>query len=236
MGGTLLLWFFLPQPFPLWPQWGWPALGAVALVGLVISSLTDVETNAQVQLNVFQEQFNTRQILDPQLRREVEQALEYQRSIQTHTAQQQPGALKDRLEDTTRQIEDWVSNIYKLALQLDMFRHDPLLAEERESVPRDLEALTSRRHQEDNVDVQQQLDAVIASKRKQWNSLHALEERMEQAELQLEQSNTALATIYSQAQLISSQDIRSGRSDRLQQDIQEQVAQLNDLVSQSANP
>ena len=231
IGGTILLWFFIPQPFPFWPAWGWPVLGGVALVALIISSITDVETNAQVQLELFQEQFDIRKIMDTMLRGEVEQALEYQRSIQAHAAKQRPGLLKDRLEDTTRQIENWVSNIYKLALQLDMFRHDPLLAQELESVPKDLETLTSRRNQEDNVEVQQQLDEVIASKRKQWESLRALEERMEQAELQLERSNTALATMYSQIQLISTQDIRSGRSERLQQDIQEQVARLNDLVS-----
>jgi len=40
-----------------------------------------------------------------------------------------------------------------------------------------------------------------------------------------------LATVYSQVQLISAQDIESGRSDRLRQDIQDQIARLNDLVS-----
>jgi len=231
IGGTLLLWFFSSDLFPTWPGWVWPALGGLALLMIVVSSVTDAKTNAQVQLDLFQEQFELRNILDPLLRREVEQALEYQRSIQAHTAKQRPGLLKERLEDTTHQIGNWVSNIYKLAVQLDMFRHDPLLMQERESVPRELETLTSRRHQENNVEVQQQLDEVISSKRKQLDSLRALEERMKQAELQLEQSNTALATIYSQAQLISTQDIRSGKSDRLRQDIQEQVAQLNDLVS-----
>jgi uncharacterized protein YoxC len=55
--------------------------------------------------------------------------------------------------------------------------------------------------------------------------------RMKQAELQLEQSVTALATVYSQVQLVDARDVDSGRSERLQADIQEQVDQLNDLIS-----
>jgi uncharacterized protein YoxC len=54
---------------------------------------------------------------------------------------------------------------------------------------------------------------------------------MRQASLQLDNSLTALATVYSQVHLIDAQSIGSGRAERLQADIQEQVASLNDLVS-----
>jgi uncharacterized protein YoxC len=54
---------------------------------------------------------------------------------------------------------------------------------------------------------------------------------MKQAELQLEQGLTALATVYSQMQLIDAQDLDSSRSERLRADIQEQVERLNDLVA-----
>jgi uncharacterized protein YoxC len=47
----------------------------------------------------------------------------------------------------------------------------------------------------------------------------------------MEQSLTALATIYSQVQLIDAQGVDSGRAERLQADIREQVDRLNDLVS-----
>lgn len=231
IGGTILLTYFIPQPFPGWPVWGWPALGGFALLVLVISTITDNASKAQVQVELTQEHYNPRNILDPVLHREVERALDYQRSIQAYVAQQREGQLKTWLEDITRQTEDWVDGTYALAMQLDKFRHDPLLAQDRESLPRELETLTSRRHQESNVDVQQQLDEVIISKRKQWESLRALDERMTKAEVQLEQSNTALATAGSQVQRINRQDIHTNRADQLQQEIAEQVTQLNDLVS-----
>ncbi|HQE92313.1 MAG TPA: hypothetical protein PLH19_02320 [Anaerolineae bacterium] len=231
IGVVLLLTFFMPQPFGWWPLWGWPALGGLAVLAIVISSLTDVETTTKVQLDTFQERFDPRKVLDPQLRQEVETSLEYQRRIEAYIRKQRAGVLRDRLHDTAGQIAEWVGHVYQLALRLDAYRHDSLLAQERMAVPKELEALTARRNLETKPEVKKQLDAVIESKHKQWESLSALHSRMEQAELQLEQSNTALATIYSQVQLISAQDIESGRSDRLRQDIQDQIARLNDLVS-----
>jgi len=231
IGMVMLLTFFWQELFPGWPLWVWPALGVVGVAAMVLSSITDAAANAKVQLNLFQERFNPRKVRDPELRREVEKALEYQRGIEAHIGKQRSGVLRDRLEDTAGQLADWVSHIYELALRLDAYRHDPLLAQERATAPRELEALVSRQSIEKNSAVKQQLDAVIESKRKQMESLAALNSRMEKAELQLEQSNTSLATVYSQAQLISAQDINSGRSDRLREDIQEQIARLDDLVS-----
>jgi uncharacterized protein YoxC len=54
---------------------------------------------------------------------------------------------------------------------------------------------------------------------------------MRQAELRLEESMTALSTVYSQMQLIGAREVDSSRSERLQADIREEIAQLNDLIS-----
>ncbi|MEZ4634213.1 MAG: hypothetical protein R2856_04415 [Caldilineaceae bacterium] len=51
---------------------------------------------------------------------------------------------------------------------------------------------------------------------------------MKQAQLQMDQSLTALATVYSQVRLIDAQDVASGKAERLSADIQEQVNRLND--------
>ena len=71
---------------------------------------------------------------------------------------------------------------------------------------------------------------MIDSKGKQWQALRDLDDRMKQAELQMEQSLTALATIYSQIQLVDAQSVESGRAERLQSDIRDQVNRLGDLV------
>jgi len=228
---ALVLTFVYPHPFPFWPSYGWILLGLVGLVVIIYSSLTDADANAQILLNAFQEQFDPRTIKDRELREKVETALEYQRRIETQIRQQDNGLIRDRLNDTAGQITDWLSNIYKLALRLDAYQRDELLERERATTPKEIDQLLAQRRNETNPKVQQQLDSVIAGKRDHWQSLRDLDARMKEAELQLDQSVTALATIYSQIQLIDAQSIDGGRAERLQADIHEQVARLNDLVS-----
>lgn len=228
---TIVLFFLLRRPFFWWPPFGWPLLGLGALILLVYSSIRDAETNARLLLDLFQEQFNPRAIRDRALRKDVEMALEYQRRIETEVTQQREGLIRDRLEETANQITEWLSNIYQLAHRVDSYRANELLAREREELPRELEQLTAQRKFESNSTLQAQMDEVIASKGKHWQSLRELDARMKQAALQLEQSLTALATVYSQIQLIDAQSINSGRAERLQADIREQVERLNDLVA-----
>ena len=231
LAGTILLTALFSHPFSWWPVWGWPLLGLLGLAAIVHSSLTDAETNARILQELFQEQFDPRRIRDQDLRGDVETALEYQRHIEAQVRGQRAGVLRDRLEDTANQLSNWTGNIYRLALRLDTYRGDALLARDREKVPQEIEALAARRRREGDLSVQRELDEVLESKGKQWQTLRALDARMKQAELQLEQSLTALATVYSQVQLIDAQDVDSSRSERLQADIQEQVSRLNDLVS-----
>ena len=231
LAGTLLLTVLLSRPFPGWPVWGWPLLGLLALAVLVYTSLADAETNARLVAELFREQFDPRQIRDGSLRGEMETALEYQRRIEAQARSQRPGALWDRLEDTAGQLSDWISNIYRLALKLDAYRRDELLVQERRTVPQEIEELAARRRLENDPAVRQELNAVLESKGRQWQALRALDARMKQAELQLEQSMTALATVHSQVQLIDARDVDGGRSDRLEADIREQVERLNDLIA-----
>jgi hypothetical protein len=53
---------------------------------------------------------------------------------------------------------------------------------------------------------------------------------MERAELQLDDTLSAMGTIYAQMQLIGAKDIDSGRAQRLRQDIADQVHSLHDIV------
>ena len=227
----LVLTFVYPRPFVWWPKFGWLLLGVVALVVIIYSSLTDAEANAEILLTTFQEQFNPRAIADKELRTQVESALEYQRRIEAQVRQQNSGLIRDRLNDTAGQITAWLSNIYEIALRLDTYQRDDLLARERAQLPQEIDQLLARRRNESSTKVQEQLDNVLTSKRNHWQSIRDLDARMKEAALQLDQSVTSLATIYSQVQLIDAQSIGSGRAERIQEDIREQVARLNDLVS-----
>ncbi|MGD2146000.1 MAG: hypothetical protein PVH41_04845 [Anaerolineae bacterium] len=230
VAGTILVTALLPRPFPWWPVWGWPFLGLLGVAAIFYSSLNDPEANARVVRNLVQQRFNPREIGDRALREEVETALAYQQQIETQIRQQRAGVMHDRLQDTANQLSEWIANVHRLAVTLDAFRRDELLARDMKTVPEELETLTARRDLERDPEIRQELARVVASKGKQWQTLRTLHTRMEQAELRLEQSMTALATIYGQIQLIGAREMDTGRADRLQADIREEIAQLDDLL------
>jgi len=231
LAGTILLMAFVPHPFPWWPVWGWAVLGLAGIVAIFLSSLTSAAANARLLLKTFQEQFDPRGIHHPELRQRMASALEYQRRIETQVRQRSGRLLWDRPEDVAEQVKEWIRYIYQLAVRLDAYRQDALLEMQRNSVPQEIGQLVAQRQKETNPLFQQELDQVLASKRKQLDTLQALETRMKQAEFQMEQSLAALATVDSQIQLIDAQSVESGRSERLMEDIREQVNRLNDLVS-----
>ncbi|NIV40226.1 MAG: hypothetical protein GWN58_65735, partial [Anaerolineae bacterium] len=66
------------------------------------------------------------------------------------------------------QLSDWIGNIYELALKLDAYRRDELLARERKTVPQEIEELTARRRLTNDPTTQRGLDQVLESKGQQW--------------------------------------------------------------------
>ena len=231
VAGTILLTALYARPFPWWPVWGWPLLGLLGLAAVAYSSLTDADTSARVLQDLLRARFDVGRIGDQALRAQVESALEYHRHIEAQARRHRSGSLRTRLEDTANQLVSWIGHMYQLALRLDAYRFDALLARGRAVVPRDIEELKARRKRETNPTVQKELDEVLESKRKQLETLQDLDTRMKQAELQMEQSLTALATVYNQIQLIDARDQDSSRAERLAADIQEQISKLNDLVT-----
>jgi hypothetical protein len=230
LAGTIVLTGLMPKPFPWWPIWGWPLLGLLGIGAIFYSSLTNQKKNAELLLRFFQEQFDLKAIQQPELKEEVELALEYQRRIETQVRQKGRGILWDQPGDTANQLNDWIANIYRIAKRLDVYRRDGLLDSQRETVPDEIRSLERRIDQEDNQIFKDQLNELLESKKRQWETLQALDARMKQAEIQLSQTLAAMATVDNQVKLIDAQDVESGRSERLRSDIREQVNRLNDLI------
>lgn len=231
LAGVLLATYFVPQPFPWWPLWGWAALGVVGVAGLVVSSLTDPEHNRQVVAELFVQEFTTAGIKDSKIKDKLEQALDYFRRIQAAVQTQKGGVMQDRLGDTVRQINDWLANMFQLARRLDAYRRDDIIKRDLKSVPAEISSYRQRFNLERDPSVRQQMEAAINARTTQQEALDRLENMMEKAEFQLEQSLAALGTIYPQVQLIGAREVDSSRTQRLQADISDQVNTLNDLVS-----
>ena len=230
LGGTIVLTVLLSQPFPGWPVWGWPVLGLLGLVALVYASLIGDKASGREFLDLFRQEFDPFRIRDDALRREVEDALEYQQHIEVWMREQRSGVLRDWLESMAGQFYGWIGNIYELAQKLDAYRQGELLAHEQQVVVQRIEELAARRRLEHDPVIRRELDAALEVKGQQWQALRGLDARILQNESSLRESITELAAVYAQVQQVDAQDVQSGRSSRLEADIREQVDRLKDLV------
>ena len=125
-----------------------------------------------------------------------------------------------------------MENIYNLAQRLD--RHD----QERELLHRDykhasqrIKELDKKLGREKDEAVANQIELTLGSLRRQVETIESLENTMKRAELQMDNTLSALGTIYSQAMLVDAKDIDRGRAQRLQQEIAEEVTDLSDILS-----
>lgn len=230
LAGAILLTVFYPKPFAWWPIWGWLVFGLVGVGAITYSSLTNAETNARLVLLSFQDHINAREIKLPGLREDVEMALRYQRRIDEYLRKQDESLLWDRAQTTASQIQNWIENVYHLAIRLDVYRRDTLLKQEMKELPAEIKSLTAQREKEKDANLIEEFDQLIESKQKHYSTLETLDSKMKQAALQLEHSLSALATLDSQVRLIAAQDVDGGRSERLKADIQEQIDRLGDLL------
>jgi hypothetical protein len=226
----LILFALVPQPLPFWQRWFWLILGALGEIGLVWSSLKDPAFRAKAVAEMFHEKFKAREIENQALRARVEKALEYRDRIDEVIAKSREGVLREHMADVSQGITDWMESVFRLAKRLDAYLTDKMIHQDLQSAEPAIENLKKRLALEDDDMVKRQISQTIAQKQIQRDNLRKLENVMEQADLQLESTITAMGTVYSQIMILGSRDVASGRAQRLQQDITDQVQALQDVV------
>lgn len=227
---TILLIYFVPQPFPWWQWWFWLVIALVAEALIVYTSVSDEDTGAQVVADMLREQYDPAHIHSPKYRAAVERALDYRTRIQDVIRRSERGVLQAHLKESTSGISDWIAQIFRLARRLDDFDGDVMIKQDLQSVPGTIQELGRRAASEPDPAVRDQARQVLASRQEQWQNLQKLVSTMDSAGLQLEATLTALGTVYSQLVLIRSKDdIEDSRAQRLRGDIADQVKKLNAL-------
>jgi hypothetical protein len=98
-------------------------------------------------------------------------------------------------------------------------------------VPQDLESLRRRLERESDQGVRTELEEAIQTKETQLANLRSLENNIKRADIQLDHTLSALGTVYAQMQLIDSKDVGSSRTQRLHEEIRDEVASLQDTIS-----
>ncbi len=226
----ILLAYFVPRPFDWWQWWYWLIIAAVAEALIIYTSIGDVDTGAAVVAEMFRQEYNPGVIKSAKYRGQVERALTYRSRIEDAIRKSEAGMLQQHLLESTSGIADWIAQIFRLAQRLDAYDRDEMIKQDTTTAPAELKALTLRVQREADPAVRDEAQQALQSKQAQMANLQRLTRTMEQAELQLDTTLTALGTVYSQLVLIHSKDdVQDSRSQRLREDIADQVAKLNSL-------
>ena len=98
-------------------------------------------------------------------------------------------------------------------------------------MPDSIRDLRKRMAAETDLDVQREIQDTLSRRETQLNNLKKLDNTMDRADLQLENTLTALGTVYSQVLLIDAGDVSSSKTQRLRENILDQVSSLQDVIS-----
>jgi len=228
---TLLLTVFGSNLAEFVPNWVWLLSGIIAEAALVYSSYTDPETGRKVVAEMLRSEFRPERLNDETLQQKMEEAFDYRSRIAATVKDRRDSVLKDNLEETARQIDDWLENIYDLALRLDRYRSEKdILLRDKHRAQASIRELEQRLEGDVDPAVQKQIEETINVKKRQLKTIESYDKTMERAQLQLDTTLSSLGTIYSQTMLVGAKDIDSGRAKRLRQDISEEVQELDHIL------
>lgn len=228
---TLLSAVLLPS-FVDMIQWWMPVLFGLITEGiLVYSSLTDPEFGGKVVEKLLQTEFRPEKLSNKRLQQQMNQALDYRHRIDRAIREQGNSMIKDEFSQTAGQIDEWLENIYDLARRIDRYQQErDVLLRDRKQAEQRMDALRAKLAHEQATAVRDQLELSITSTQRQLDTLNKLDDTIERAQLQLDNSLTHLGTVYSQTMLVDAKDIDSGRARRLRQEIADEVVELNDIL------
>ena len=226
---TAILFLFVPQPFPWWQPWFWIVAGLIAEAALVVSAITDPNASAEAVAREFEAKYDLRQVKSSVSRRRLEDALEYRRNM-LKLSNRHSGAMRVQLQQTIADVNDWIGQMYDLALHIDSFESNELVERDRRMVPQQLEKVQIRLRSESDPGVQRDLQEQLDRLQLQLENLNSTANSIKRAEIQLDSTLSSLGTIYAQMSLLGAKDVDSSRAQRLRQDIREEVTSLQDTI------
>jgi hypothetical protein len=226
---TAILFLFVPQPFDWWSPWFWVVAGLIAEAALVVSALADPQASQEAVAREFEAKYDLNQIRNPVSRKRLQDALEYRRNMLI-LANQHSGAMRVQLQQTIADVNDWIGQMYDLALHIDGFESNDLVERDRRMVPQQLDKVQIRLRTETDADVQRDLKEQAERLQLQLDNLNSTANSVKRAEIQLDSTLSSLGTIYAQMSLLGAKDVDSSRAQRLRQDTKDEVSGLQDTI------
>ena len=212
-----------------WQQWFWLLLGGAAEVAFIVSTLTDPDAAQDIINQQFERQYDLNSIKNQVSKLRIRDALEY-RANMLELSNRARGAMRTNHLQTVEDVNDWIGHMYDLALHIDAFESNELVARDRRMVPQQLDKTRQRMEREQDPTVRRDLERQVRQLEQQLQNLEATVNGVRRAEIQLESTLSSLGTVYAQMSLLGSKEVDSARAQRLRLEIQDEVAGLQDTI------
>jgi uncharacterized protein YoxC len=226
---TIIAFFSGIKLFEGWQAWYWLIAGTVLEVIYLIATITDPTAQREAVTRMLTEKYDPGDIKNLHARQQLQKALEYKRNIDSFVAAQQ-GAMRVALEDTSGEIEEWIALIHRLGRSIDQFEANTIIRRDRQTARTELSSLERRIEIENDPSVKAELQRAIDIRRDLLTDLQKVESIVKRTEIKMETTVAQLSTIYTKLQLIDAKELDSSRAKRLQEEIHDEVASLNDIV------
>jgi hypothetical protein len=212
-----------------WQPWFWLVLGALAEGALVISTITDPEEAQEALSRDFESRYQIDHIRNRVSRERLKSAMEYRRNM-LKLVKRHGGAMKLHLRQTVDDINEWIGHMYNLAEHIDASEGNEIVDRDLKEVPQKIVKVRQRIDLEKDERVKQDLAAQLKQLEQQRVNLEATVNSAKRAEIQLESTLSSLGTIYAQMSLLGTKEVDGSRYQRLRDEIQDEVANLQDTI------
>lgn len=160
----------------------------------------------------------------------VLQAKTYQHKIDEMVQQSEANSMsRMRLEQMSAQVADWVQTVETLVQRTINQKEDPLIAKEREQVPKAIRRLEKQLREAKDGALREKLSRTLDNRRKQLEQLERAGNNRQIVELKIENTLAQLGIIYSQLRSGQYMMEHSGYA-RLSAEIEEEVHALEDYL------
>lgn len=227
---TGVLFAFVPQPFDFWQPWFWLVAGGAAEIALIAALVSDPAANEQAVAREFEGRYDVSRIRSNVSRQRLSDAIEYRKNMAT-LATRHGGAMRAGLNSTVSDVDEWIGQMYDLALHIDAFEKNELVERDRRAVPQQIEKVKQRLKIERDDAVRRDLEDQLRQLELQLANLEATTSSVKRAEIQLDSTLSSLGTIYAQMSLIGTKEVDSSRAQRLRLEIKDEVNQLQDTIA-----
>jgi hypothetical protein len=163
-----------------------------------------------------------------------QRAAEYRTRIRDLIREKNRSAYAELLADINAKLDQWQQQVNRLVGRLRAFDADAVIQRDLREVPAQIARLEVELAAEQDAEVRVQMQETLESHRAHQAQLDALVNLMRRTRLQLDQTLSAMGTIYSQVQMVQALEMDGARARQIAEDIDDQVAELNDLLAAMA--